>query len=72
VVSSSDRPLGPSILYDYDLIAVVNHEGQMNTGHYTNFAKFRNDVSPFPCQYEMDMSNEESLSWKWYRFDDEK
>lgn len=29
--------------YLYDLFAVVNHEGQMNTGHYTNFCKSRNE-----------------------------
>ncbi|KZO89901.1 cysteine proteinase [Calocera viscosa TUFC12733] len=30
---------GPDILYDYDLFAVVNHEGKIDTGHYTNFAR---------------------------------
>ncbi|KAG9107720.1 hypothetical protein FRC07_008589 [Ceratobasidium sp. 392] len=30
---------GPDSMYEYDLLAVVNHEGQMDTGHYTNFAR---------------------------------
>ncbi|KAG9010510.1 hypothetical protein FRB94_010276 [Tulasnella sp. JGI-2019a] len=32
--------LGPSALYEYELFAVVIHEGQVNSGHYTNFARF--------------------------------
>ncbi|KAF8629978.1 hypothetical protein AX17_005543 [Amanita inopinata Kibby_2008] len=32
--------LGPYSMYEYDLFAVINHEGQMNNGHYTNFARF--------------------------------
>ncbi|PFH51097.1 hypothetical protein AMATHDRAFT_143422 [Amanita thiersii Skay4041] len=31
---------GPDSIYEYDLFAVINHEGQMNNGHYTNFARF--------------------------------
>ncbi|KAF5334866.1 hypothetical protein D9758_014272 [Tetrapyrgos nigripes] len=31
---------GPEIMYEYDLFAVINHEGEMNNGHYTNFARF--------------------------------
>ncbi|KAF8628559.1 hypothetical protein AX15_003826 [Amanita polypyramis BW_CC] len=31
---------GPDGMYEYDLFAVINHEGQMNNGHYTNFARF--------------------------------
>lgn len=27
--------------YLYDLFTVVVHEGTMNTGHYTNYAKWR-------------------------------
>lgn len=27
--------------YLYDLFTVVVHEGSMNTGHYTNFSKWR-------------------------------
>jgi ubiquitin carboxyl-terminal hydrolase 22/27/51 len=30
---------GPDSTYEYDLFAVINHEGQMNNGHYTNFAR---------------------------------
>lgn len=31
-------------MYEYDLFAVINHEGQMNNGHYTNFARFGDEV----------------------------
>ncbi|KAF8512245.1 hypothetical protein JB92DRAFT_3083359 [Gautieria morchelliformis] len=31
---------GPETMYEYDLFAVINHEGQMNNGHYTNFARY--------------------------------
>jgi len=30
--------------YDYELFAVVNHAGQLNTGHYTNFARSQSEV----------------------------
>ncbi|KIM33627.1 hypothetical protein M408DRAFT_326298 [Serendipita vermifera MAFF 305830] len=29
--------------YDYELFAVVNHEGQLNSGHYTNFARSQSE-----------------------------
>lgn len=32
-------------MYEYDLFAVINHEGQMDNGHYTNFARFQDEVS---------------------------
>lgn len=35
---------GPEGMYEYDLFAVINHEGQMDNGHYTNFARFRDEV----------------------------
>lgn len=31
-------------MYEYDLFAVINHEGQMENGHYTNFARFQDEV----------------------------
>ncbi|KAI0368632.1 cysteine proteinase [Pilatotrama ljubarskyi] len=34
-----DTALGPEALYDYDLFAVVCHEGQIDNGHYTCFAR---------------------------------
>ncbi|KAI0635856.1 cysteine proteinase [Trametes polyzona] len=34
-----DRALGPEALYDYDLFAVVCHEGQIDNGHYTCYAR---------------------------------
>ena len=36
--------VGPDGMYEYDLFAVINHEGQMNNGHYTNFARFGDEV----------------------------
>jgi len=35
--------LGPEVLYEYDLFAVICHEGQMDNGHYTNFARFQDE-----------------------------
>ncbi|KAJ7471011.1 hypothetical protein FB451DRAFT_1472862 [Mycena latifolia] len=34
---------GPAAMYEYDLFAVINHEGQINNGHYTNFARFEDE-----------------------------
>ncbi|KAF7297767.1 Ubiquitin carboxyl-terminal hydrolase [Mycena kentingensis (nom. inval.)] len=34
---------GPTAMYEYDLFAVINHEGQMNNGHYTNYARFEDE-----------------------------
>ncbi|KAF5326836.1 hypothetical protein D9619_004989 [Psilocybe cf. subviscida] len=36
-ISSTDA------MYDYDLFAVINHEGQIDNGHYTNFARFQDE-----------------------------
>lgn len=36
---------GPEAMYEYDLFAVINHEGQMDNGHYTNYARFQDEVS---------------------------
>lgn len=34
---------GPDAMYEYDLFAVINHEGQMENGHYTNFARLQDE-----------------------------
>ncbi|KAF8963160.1 hypothetical protein BDZ97DRAFT_2017931 [Flammula alnicola] len=34
---------GPDMMYEYDLFAVINHEGQIDNGHYTNFARFQDE-----------------------------
>ncbi|KAJ2926938.1 hypothetical protein H1R20_g10145, partial [Candolleomyces eurysporus] len=34
---------GPEALYEYDLFAVINHEGQIDNGHYTNYARFEDE-----------------------------
>ncbi|KAI0671661.1 cysteine proteinase [Trametes maxima] len=38
-----DKLLGPEALYDYDLFAVVCHEGQIDNGHYTCYARSRDE-----------------------------
>lgn len=43
---------GPEAMYEYDLFAVINHEGQINNGHYTNYARFNDEVKldePVQC-----------------------
>ena len=30
---------GPEALYNYELLAVINHESQIHNGYYTNFAR---------------------------------
>ncbi|KAF8340377.1 uncharacterized protein EI90DRAFT_3035339 [Cantharellus anzutake] len=35
--------MGPLSMYEYELFAVVNHEGQMDTGHYTNYARYHDE-----------------------------
>lgn len=37
--ASEKENAGPDSLYEYDLFAVINHEGQLNNGHYTNYAR---------------------------------
>ena len=39
---------GPEALYDYELFAVINHEGQIDKGHYTSFARFQDTVRVSP------------------------
>ncbi|KAK7013991.1 ubiquitin carboxyl-terminal hydrolase [Favolaschia claudopus] len=34
---------GPITMYEYDLFAVINHEGQINNGHYTNYARYEDE-----------------------------
>jgi ubiquitin carboxyl-terminal hydrolase 22/27/51 len=68
--SDADNPNrypGPERMYEYDLFAVINHEGEINTGHYTNFARYEDEVRLclFPLPYY-------SNSLQWYRYDDEK
>jgi ubiquitin carboxyl-terminal hydrolase 22/27/51 len=55
-------------MYDYDLFAVINHEGQIDNGHYTNFARFQDEVSLAFAHFTI-LAYE---TQKWYRFDDEK
>jgi Ubiquitin carboxyl-terminal hydrolase len=39
---------GPEALYNYELFAVINHEGQIGNGHYTSFARFQDTVGHLP------------------------
>ena len=42
--SSRDKSLGPEALYEYDLFAVVCHEGAIDNGHYTCYARSHDEV----------------------------
>jgi uncharacterized UBP type Zn finger protein len=35
---------GPLNLYNYELFAVVSHEGQIDNGHYTCYARSQDEV----------------------------
>ena len=64
---------GPEAMYDYDLFAVINHEGQMNNGHYTNFARYRDEVrGDCAVQWISSILTMLLLFIQWYRFDDDK
>jgi len=45
---TNTRYPGPEALYDYELFAVINHEGQIDNGHYTSFARFQDTVRHLP------------------------
>jgi ubiquitin carboxyl-terminal hydrolase 22/27/51 len=61
---------GPEALYDYELFAVINHEGQIDNGHYTSFARFQDTVRcPIPSHPSLRLT---SAHHKWCRFDDDK
>ena len=45
LITSLIRYPGPEVMYEYDLFAVINHEGQINNGHYTNYARFNDEVT---------------------------
>ncbi|KAJ8520755.1 hypothetical protein ONZ45_g2476 [Pleurotus djamor] len=40
----STMTIGPDTMYDYDLFAVINHEGQIDNGHYTSYARYQDEV----------------------------
>jgi ubiquitin carboxyl-terminal hydrolase 22/27/51 len=56
-------------MYEYDLFAVINHEGQINNGHYTNYARFQDEARNccIVSKFLLLMDN-----IQWYRFDDDK
>jgi len=49
VKSNPDKEtyFGPETMYDYDLFAVINHEGQMDNGHYYNYARSQDEWNRF-------------------------
>ena len=57
-------------MYEYDLFAVINHEGQINNGHYTNYARFNDEVRIKRIQRVI--LADIFFFWQWYRFDDDK
>lgn len=38
--------MGPKALYEYELFAIISHEGTIDNGHYTSYAKYDNEVCP--------------------------
>lgn len=58
-------------MYEYDLFAVINHEGRLDNGHYTNLARYQNEVRTLYFCFEFTHLFTFSLL-KWYQFDDEK
>lgn len=74
--------------YAYDLCTAVVHEGSMNTGHYTNFSKWRDEVrllSSDDCEGRCTCADvigalfvddclfaHGCVPKQWYRFDDDK
>jgi ubiquitin carboxyl-terminal hydrolase 22/27/51 len=44
--SRKSSKCAPPLVYQYDLFSVVNHDGQLNTGHYTNFSRSHDEVRP--------------------------
>ncbi|KAG5342367.1 hypothetical protein C0989_002840 [Termitomyces sp. Mn162] len=48
---------GPAGMFDYDLFAVINHEGNMDNGHYTNFARFQDEW----CRFDDDKVTSSTL-----------
>ena len=66
---------------EYDLFAVVNHEGGIDNGHYTNFARCKDEVSHHRffrrprCQWLAfieHLIDPSFISTQWFRFDDDK
>ena len=56
-------------MYEYDLFAVINHEGQIDNGHYTNFARFQDEVGSTVIVLSGGLTR---YIEQWYRFDDDK
>lgn len=67
------RHLGPDAMYDYDLFSVVCHEGQIDNGHYTCFARSHDEVRTAHTIL-LSVTNLVCLCLgnQWYRFDDDK
>ena len=68
---STYRYPGPEAMYEYDLFAVINHEGQINNGHYTNYARFNDEVKLMQPVFQR-VILVDIIFEQWYRFDDDK
>jgi ubiquitin carboxyl-terminal hydrolase 22/27/51 len=67
--TSSHAGLEPIPTYVYNLFAVINHQGKMDTGHYTAFAKHRGEVCTVFCHLELTITPLlYSFYWIWEGF----
>lgn len=40
-------------MYEYDLFAVIRHDGQIDNGHYTCYARYQDEVRVSPSYLAM-------------------
>ncbi len=59
-------------MYDYDLFAVINHEGQMDNGHYYNYARSQDEVRLHLRNLMLSLLIDGVMLDQWNRFDDDK
>lgn len=56
-------------MYEYDLFAVIRHDGQIDNGHYTCYARYQDEVRVSPSYLAM---YRDTYRIQWYHFDDDK
>jgi ubiquitin C-terminal hydrolase len=56
-------------MYEYDLFAVICHEGQLDNGHYIIFARYQDEVRD---TYGRPFTHLLMLHIQWCRYDDDK
>ncbi|KAG0241154.1 hypothetical protein BGW41_006260, partial [Actinomortierella wolfii] len=64
--SSAHLEIEPNPSYIYNLFAVINHQGKMDTGHYTAYAKHRGEWFSLDDHKVTMASQREALSSKAY------